>query len=70
MDDAWCKPVYWVDGFSIDGADLSIVRPHQVRAIEIYQDPGLAPPQFRRPEVQCGVVLIWTKPPMPGVRND
>jgi hypothetical protein len=68
-----CAPAYWVDGFAMavphpgdDAADPNeFVRPSEIRGIEVYVDPSAVPPQYRRPDVECGVVLIWTKPPRP-----
>ena len=68
-----CKPAFWVDGFAMpvplpdDPFDdtNAYVRPRDIRGIEVYLDPSSAPPMYRRSDVQCGVVLIWTKPPQP-----
>ena len=68
-----CKPAFWVDGFAMpmpledDPFDdtNAYVRPRDIRGIEVYLDPSSTPPMYRRPDVQCGVVLIWTKPPQP-----
>jgi hypothetical protein len=63
-----CLPAYWVDGFFVGGepGDVNkVVRPHEIRAIEVYVDPATAPALYRRPEIPCGVVLIWTKPLAP-----
>jgi hypothetical protein len=63
-----CFPAYWVDGFYIGGepGDVNdVVRPRDIRGIEIYVDPATAPAIYRGPDVPCGVVLIWTKPPAP-----
>jgi len=65
---ATCTPVYWIDGswFGPLGDDLDrVVRPYQIRGIEVYVNPGLAPSTYRRGDEQCGLVLIWTKPPQP-----
>jgi hypothetical protein len=68
-----CSPGYWVDGFAMPSpkqgggpADANAyARPRDIRGIEVYIDPGSAPAQYRRPDVPCGVILIWTKPPLP-----
>ena len=63
-----CGPIYWIDGmyFGPLGDDIDrVIRPYQIRAIEVYVNPGLAPSLYRRPDDQCGLVLIWTKPPQP-----
>lgn len=54
------------DGMAVflDGAvlttDVGRVAPSSIAAVEIYSSPGSAPPEFRLPGTQCGVVLIWT----------
>ena len=63
-----CGPVYWVDGtwFGAIGDDIDrVVRPHDIRGMEVYVNPGAAPPTYRRGGDECGIVLIWTKPPTP-----
>jgi hypothetical protein len=63
-----CLPAYWVDGFYVGGEPWDVnrvVRPHEIRGIEIYADPATAPALYRRPDIPCGIVLIWTKPPAP-----
>ena len=64
----YCAPAFWVDGFFVgrDGGELNtVVRPREVRGIEVYLDPATAPAIYRRPDVPCGLVLIWTKPLLP-----
>lgn len=66
-----CFPAYWVDGLFVGGepSDVNnVVRPHEIRGIEVYVDPATAPALYRRPEISCGVVLIWTKPLAPRVK--
>ena len=61
-------PAYWVDGFFIgnDGEELNtVVRPSDIRGIEVYVDPAAAPAIYKRMDLPCGLVLIWTKPPAP-----
>jgi hypothetical protein len=66
-----CSPTVFVDGFQV--YDIDDVRPYDVRAIEVYTDQSAAPPMYRAqalkdagsPNRNCGVVLIWTKPPRP-----
>jgi len=48
------------DGFD-DDIDR-VIRTDQTRAIEVHMNPGLALTLYRRPDDQCGLVLIWTKP--------
>ena len=63
-----CAPAYWVDGFFVGTAadDVNnVVKPRDIRGIEVYVDPATAPALYRRPDIPCGIVLIWTKPPTP-----
>jgi carboxypeptidase family protein len=60
-----CYPAYFLDGFLVggDARDVNIlVRPYQIRGVEVYQDPATAPAEYRRPDIKCAIVLIWTKP--------
>ena len=39
----------------------SVVAARTVRAVEVYQRPSHAPPEYQRPFMpECPVVLIWT----------
>jgi hypothetical protein len=66
-----CNPTVFADGFQV--YDINDVRPYDLRAIEIYSSQSAAPPMYRAqalkdvggPNRNCGVVLIWTKPPRP-----
>jgi hypothetical protein len=60
-----CRPAVILDGSPIvDGSkslDL-LVNPRDVLGIEVYQDPGTAPPQYTGIGGNCGVILVWTGP--------
>lgn len=64
-----CIPNFFLDGapFVVDRdhqfADLSaMIRPDNIRAIEVYKTPGFIPPQFDlMSSTACGSVVIWTK---------
>ena len=43
----------------------TFVKPRDIRGVEVYTSPSQAPPQYRRPDVECGVVIIWTKAQRP-----
>jgi hypothetical protein len=67
-----CAPAFWVDGIPMPPPapgfpeDVNtFVKPRDIRGIEVYTSPRQAPPQYRRPDVECGVVMIWTKAPRP-----
>ena len=67
-----CAPAYWVDGIPmarpVPGFPEDVntfVKPRDIRGIEVYTSPSQAPAQYRRPDVECGVVMIWTKAPRP-----
>ena len=64
-----CMPNFYLDGapFKVDAArpfaDLSaMVRPENIRGIELYKNPGLIPAQFdMTSSTGCGSIVIWTK---------
>jgi hypothetical protein len=67
-----CAPAYWVDGIAmprpVPGFPEDVntfVKPRDIRGIEVYTSPSQAPPQYRQPDADCGVVMIWTKAPRP-----
>ena len=43
----------------------TFVKPRDIRGVEVYTSPSQAPAQYRRSDMQCGVVMIWTKAPRP-----
>lgn len=68
----YCVPSVYLDGSLVnDGATIigHVIRPDEVRGIEVYLQQGSAPPQYDRSP--CGTVLIWSKlPEMGGVAAD
>jgi hypothetical protein len=55
-----CRPEYYLDGFPASfsvGPDLPITG---IYGIEVYRTASEAPAEFRRPELRCGVILIWS----------
>jgi hypothetical protein len=67
-----CEPSVYLDGSVVpDGATIigNVIRPDDVRGIEVYLQQGSAPPQYDRSP--CGTVLVWSKlPEMDGVAAD
>ena len=62
-----CTPTAYLDGQAIqDGLggidDLLTVR--RVGAIEVYSNPGEAPPQFRS-NGTCAVIVVWSRSYVP-----
>lgn len=64
-----CIPTVYVDGHAVpaDG-EMSVndmVSGSTVSAVEVYDRPALAPPEFspRGRSQDCGVVVIWTRAP-------
>jgi hypothetical protein len=43
---------------NIENQDISIVRPNDIGAMEVYNDLAGGPPGANR---GCGVIVIWTK---------
>jgi hypothetical protein len=56
LTDALCVPLLIVDGVQMQ-TTLDIVRPHEIRAIEVYRGAE-TPVHYNDP---CGAILIWTK---------
>jgi hypothetical protein len=55
-----CRPEYYLDGFPASfsvGADFPITG---IYGIEVYRTASEVPAEFRKPELRCGVVLIWS----------
>ncbi|MBW3654951.1 MAG: hypothetical protein KY444_02515, partial [Gemmatimonadetes bacterium] len=57
--------LYFVDGTPVEvmegGSIDHEVRPSEIEGIEVYRRGTLAPPEFRRPGANCGIVLIWKR---------
>jgi hypothetical protein len=64
---AGCYPAVFIDGNLVDrgtagAADaMDMIRPRDIRGIEIYGAADGAPFQFRDPRGRCGSVVIWTR---------
>jgi len=55
-----CRPEYYLDGFPASasvGPDFQIMG---IYGIEVYRTALEAPAEFRKPELRCGVILIWS----------
>jgi hypothetical protein len=58
----WCRPKVLLNGFRSGMDEISMYRPDELLAIELYVNPNKAPAQFMRPsEYNCGLLLVWTK---------
>ena len=55
-----CSPEYFLDGFPATFATGPSFPIEHIRGIEIYNDVFSAPIQLQRPNMQCGVIAIWT----------
>ncbi|HEV2131556.1 MAG TPA: Plug domain-containing protein [Longimicrobiaceae bacterium] len=66
-DTRGCLPLVFLDGVELkrlpgDRTDvIYAVSPEHVEAIDAYPSRMAVPPQFQRPDVSCGAVLIWTR---------
>jgi hypothetical protein len=55
-----CYVQIFVDGSYIVDGDISWISPTNIAGLEFY-DATLVPPAFRRPDGQCGVLLVWSR---------
>jgi hypothetical protein len=55
-----CTPEYFLDGFPASFATGPTFPIEHIRGIEIYNDVFSAPIWLQRPNMQCGVIAIWT----------
>jgi len=56
-----CRPEYYLDGFPASfsvGPDFPLTG---IYGIEVYRTASETPAEFRKPELRCGVVLIWSR---------
>lgn len=64
-----CVPTVYADGHYIpvsrDNSVNDWISGSTVMAVEVYDRPAMAPPEFgpRGRSLDCGVVVIWTRPP-------
>ena len=58
-----CKPLLWMDGQRVPGAELDeVARPSDIAAIEFYPSNAGIPPEYMdRNNKACGIILVWTK---------
>ena len=55
-----CRPEYYLDGFPASfsvGPDFPVTG---IYGIEVYRTASEVPAEFRRPELRCGAILIWS----------
>jgi hypothetical protein len=57
LTDSRCIPALFIDNVKMD-TPLDIIRPHEIRGIEIYKSAASVPPAYNDP---CGAIVIWTK---------
>lgn len=60
---AACQPEYFLDGYPATFATGPNFPITQIRGVEIYRDKFETPAEFQRPNLQCGVIAIWTVEP-------
>ena len=57
-----CKPMIWLDGQRVPGAELDeVVSTSDVAAIEVYPTLGAIPPQFLDLSSRCGSIVVWLR---------
>lgn len=60
----WCRPTVLLDGRRSDMEEMSMYRVDELLAVELYLDARDAPQQHvRNRDRDCGMLLVWTKPP-------
>ncbi len=55
-----CYVQIFVDGSFIVDGDISWIRPSNIAGLEFY-DATRVPPAYRRPDGECGALLIWSR---------
>ncbi len=58
-----CQPEYFLDGFPASNSTGPSFPLTQIRGVEIYSSRFSVPSEFQRPNLQCGVIAIWTIDP-------
>ena len=58
-----CQPEYFLDGYPATFSTGPNFPVQQIRGVEIYRDYFEVPAEFQRPNLQCGVIAIWTVEP-------
>lgn len=58
-----CKPIVWLDGMRMLGAEVDeVARPSDIAGMEVYPSWAGLPPQYQdRGSRMCGVILLWTR---------
>lgn len=58
-----CKPLVWVDGQRIPGAELDdVARPADIAGLEVYPSNAGIPAEYMdRNNGVCGIIVVWTK---------
>ncbi|HEY3286943.1 MAG TPA: Plug domain-containing protein [Gemmatimonadaceae bacterium] len=69
---AECPLQFYVDGHFLSSDIFSIddLTPDAIEAVEIFRGPSEVPTQFRQTDVDCGLVVIWTRGAPPSSRRD
>jgi carboxypeptidase family protein/TonB-dependent receptor-like protein len=55
-----CRPEYYLDGFAASFSVGPDFRLTGIYGIEVYRTASETPTEFRKPELRCGVILIWS----------
>lgn len=63
--DAKCVATLWLDGRRAQYEELSMLRPDDFAAVEVYPRYMTVPAQFQRATDDCGAAVIWTKRGLP-----
>lgn len=58
-----CQPEYFLDGFPASNSTGPSFPLAQIRGVEIYNSRFSVPSEFQRPNLQCGIIAIWTIDP-------
>jgi hypothetical protein len=57
-----CPPHHYIDGMFVRNLELDLdISVANIEALEVYRGPSETPSQYRRPDSDCGVILIWTR---------
>jgi len=57
-----CRPLLWIDGIRVPGAELDeVVNMQDVAAVEVYNSFAGIPAQYVDRNTNCGAVVVWLK---------
>ena len=56
-----CAPSIFVDGMFSNLEVVSMMRPSDFKAVEVFPNAGTAPAQYLGSNSRCGVILFWSK---------